>query len=300
MRFSLILSFLLMTFAVHAKKKESFPQIDSVVQVLENLKSKIIGAEDPDKLILNQQFHSVLGELLENYNTLNYDFSKLKSVSVLTGPKNRFRIYTWPLELSGESYDYYGFTQYLVKKKKKEIKVVTLENAIFDMAHEDTKSYQAEEWRGALYYQLVPSKKNSKKFVLLGWDGHNGRSTKKIIEVISFSRKGIPTFGAGILKFNVGSKRQVKYKTKFRVVFEYSNKVAMLLKYDKNLKMIVFDHLSPTTPNLKGVPAAYVPDFSYDGFVFKSGKWYMQTNVEAKNRKQAKPKKYKPSDYPSP
>ena len=46
----------------------------------------------------------------------------------------------------------------------------------------------------------------------------------------------------------------------------------MMLRYDDKLKMIVFDHLSPSKPSYEGKYQYYGPDFSYDGLIFEKGK----------------------------
>ncbi len=280
-----------------AEAKGEYNGIKEKVQALEQLKAKIIEAEDTAKVRLNDLFVQQLKTLLENHHTLTYDFSELKSVSVLTDPQNQFRIYTWPLELSGHNFDYFGFTQYKIKKRDETVVVTELQNAIFDKVIRDDKSYMADSWRGGLYYKIVaPKKRNNKYYMLLGWDGHNAKSSKKLIDVLSFSRKGEPKFGAPIIRFDPVDRKKMKYETKYRIEFEFSSKVAMMLNYDKDLEMIIFDHLSPSNQHLKSIKSTYTPDFTYDALVYKGSKWYMTRKVDARNKKSAKPKKYKPSD----
>ena len=57
----------------------------------------------------------------------------------------------------------------------------------------------------------------------------------------------------------------------------------MSLRYEKKKKMIVFDHLSPSSPSLKGKYEYYGPDFTYDGFSFKKGIWHYRKNLEMRN-----------------
>ena len=148
-----------------------------------------------------------------------------------------------------------------------------------------------------IYYEIIEAPKGkNKNYLLLGWDGNGERTKKKVIEVLRFDRKGIPTLGAPILKWMPEGKKNAKYQSKYRLEFEYSSKVNMTLRYDKALKMIVFDHLAPTNENLVGYRAAYVPDFSYDGLKYKKGKWYHLSNVDARNNQGTKVKKFRPSD----
>ncbi|MFT6716772.1 MAG: hypothetical protein ACJA0Q_001420 [Saprospiraceae bacterium] len=297
---------LLFFLTVNVAGKEIIVKIDVAIDHLEQLHQRILQAPDTSKIRLNEEFKQSLNELLHDVRSLTYDLSALKSVSVLTAPRNKFRIYTWPLEISPGNYDYFGFTQYLLNKKSRKIKVVELENAVFNLTHEMDKSYEPTQWRGGLYYSLIPSKKkNSKNFLLLGWDGHNKRSTKKMIEVISFTKKGNPVFGAPILNFEakavkknfrVKQPKEVTYQVKYRHEFEYSSKVSMMLRYDKGMKMVVYDHLTPMNPKLISVKATYVPDYSYDGLYLKKGKWYMKSNLDLRNGTLPKAKKYKSSD----
>ena len=77
-----------------------------------------------------------------------------------------------------------------------------------------------------------------------------------------------------------------KQKNSFskRVVFEYADKSTMSLKFDEPLNRIVYDHLSPEVPSLKGVYSYYVPDFSYDAFVWEEDSWLLKEDVIAINK----------------
>jgi len=305
MKSTVLILFVLL--AINAMGKGENLKIDKAIAQLELLHKKVLLAPDTTKIVLNNEFKEALNKLLYNFQSLTYDLSKLKSVSVLTDPENRFRIYTWPLEISPGNYDYYGFTQYSISKKQQKVKVVELENSVFNMTHKNDQVYESNQWRGGLYYALVPSgKKKSSTYLMLGWDGFGKRSTKKLIEVISFNSIGEPSFGAPVLYFEEVEKKKsfrekkklkvVKYKVKYRHEFEYSAKVSMMLRYDEHLKMVVFDHLTPINPKLASVRATYVPDYSYDGLFMKKGKWYFKNNLDLRNETLPKAKKYKPSD----
>jgi hypothetical protein len=304
MRYVVTVLFIFVTVITAAKASNS--NIDDEVSELELLYKRILEATDTSKSRLNIEFKEAINEMLHDFKSLTHDLSALKSVSVLSSPDNDFRIYTWPLEISPGNYDYFGFTQYLIDKRLQQVKVVELQNANFDITHNVDKAYESHQWKGGLYYKLIPSKKKrAQTFLLLGWDGHNKRSTKKMIEVISFSKKGVPTFGAPILHFEVKQEKRnfrlkqtqgVKYQVKYRHEFEYSSKVSMMLRYDDELKMLVFDHLAPMNPKMASVKATYVPDYSYDGLYLKKGKWYMKSNLDLRNETLPKVKRYKPSD----
>jgi hypothetical protein len=69
-----------------------------------------------------------------------------------------------------------------------------------------------------------------------------------------------------------------------RVVFEYSARVSMSLRYDAAKKRIVFDHLSPAKPSFEGNYEFYGPDFSYDAFAFIDNYWVLEENIDIRNR----------------
>jgi S-adenosylmethionine:tRNA-ribosyltransferase-isomerase (queuine synthetase) len=74
-----------------------------------------------------------------------------------------------------------------------------------------------------------------------------------------------------------------KNKVLKRVVFEFADKSTMSLKMDQKRNRIVFDHLSPETPALTGLYSYYVPDFSYDAYVWEEDRFILNEDVIAIN-----------------
>jgi hypothetical protein len=111
--------------------------------------------------------------------------------------------------------------------------------------------------------------------VLLGWKGNTVKSNKKVIEVLSF-KNDRPVFGHTVFDGNG--------KTRKRVVFEYTRQASMLLNYDEDQHLIVFDHLSPPDKKLTGKYDFYGPDLSYDGYRFTNGRWRYVENLDMKNK----------------
>ena len=142
------------------------------------------------------------------------------------------------------------------------------------------------KWFGALYNKIIIKKTKSKTYyTLLGWDGNDKFSQKKIIEVLTFdANNGTPIFGADIFNF------ERKYPK--RVIFEYSASCSMSLKFSNVKDSIVFGHLAPTSAQLEGQFQYYCSDMSFDGFGFKKGKWNYGTDINALNEKDEKDKLY--------
>lgn len=80
-------------------------------------------------------------------------------------------------------------------------------------------------------------------------------------------------------------------ETKKRVFFEHSKKTSMHLNYEPHRERIMMDHLSPESPALKNFRSYYVPDMSYDAFVFENKKWVLKEDVVGINDNMTSSKK---------
>jgi hypothetical protein len=103
------------------------------------------------------------------------------------------------------------------------------------------------------------------------------RSTKKWIEVLSFDDKGRPCFGGPF--FSIPSddiKTSGSRQARFAIEYKKDGKARM--NYDKDLDMIVYDHLISET-NEQGKPYTMVPDGDYQGFKWANGKWVLVDKV---------------------
>ncbi|MDR2287528.1 MAG: hypothetical protein LBE04_08680, partial [Prevotellaceae bacterium] len=104
------------------------------------------------------------------------------------------------------------------------------------------------------------------------FDFNNGISYKKYIDVLTFNPQGIPSFGAPVFF-------DTEKGIKSRIMFEYSAKSVMHLKYHDDLGKIVFHWLYPIVPERINDKSYYVPDTTYDGYTFKLGKWVKEKNI---------------------
>ena len=143
---------------------------------------------------------------------------------------------------------------------------------------EQFKIFTNGDWFGALYSEIIHNEFQSKDiYTLVGWDGNNNNSTKRIVEILHLDENKKPVFGAPIIKMNDG--------TRYRMVMEYSNKVSTTMAYDPNNKYIIYDHLVPMEGAEKGLYEFYIPNLSYDGLTFKNGKWRMVEDIPVFNDK---------------
>ena len=114
---------------------------------------------------------------------------------------------------------------------------------------------------------------NETSYILLGIDYGNSFITRKIIDVLSFGPGNSLVFGKKC--FSDGKQLLP------RVVFEFASTAVMSLKFVTNVT-IVFDHLSPSSPELKDNRQFYGPDFSFDSYTLENGLWRLKSNIDVR------------------
>jgi hypothetical protein len=240
------------------------------------------GSTDQVRQVALAAFNPVFLDLLNNPATFNYPFDSLPAVSKLSSRDKFLRIYTWILPSREKgTYTYYGIIQ-RINPGTKQFKVIGLQDFFLETADAEVNELKADTWYGAAYYEIIEKKINKKTYYfLLGWKGNDRLTTKKVADVLYFDTWDNITFGAPLFT-------DEKKKKKHRLVFEYNAQAVMLLRYDKKKKMIVFDHLSPSSPSGKGQYRLYGPDFTYDGLQFKKGVWNYKSNLDLRNPNERK------------
>ncbi len=225
---------------------------------------------------LNEEFKNVLEEAISNSEIFNYSLDSLsKFMSTEISPDGNFRIFNWNIELSNQK-QYYEC--WILMKNLTILKLNDFKNEIPEIEY---ASLDANSWFGALYYSIIPKeRKNKTVYTLLGWDGNNMFSNKKIIESMTISKKNKIQFGIPIFKYPDG-------KIKKRVIFQYSKQSYMSLKHRQVRKQdyLIFDHLMPPSPNLKEFADWYVTDLSFDAFQWNENQWDFKRDFDAKSLK---------------
>jgi hypothetical protein len=232
----------------------------------------------------NAFFSDYLEKTLKLEGSFDYGFDSLSDIGKLKSPDASFKIYDWNIQKEDGSMFYCGFIQHINAKTKK-TELFTLVDKSSEIKNAESQSLDCKKWFGALYYKIIENKSGKNTYyTLLAWDGHNNQTWRKLIEVLWFDREGTPHFGENI--FNMGK------TPKKRIVFEFRAEMIMALKYNEEKKMIIFDNLAPESPEGKGIYENYVMDGSYNGLVFKKGKWQYIPDVNALNPKTRNDKYY--------
>lgn len=232
---------------------------------------------EPQRYNASYKMIKILIAALKTPYSFQFPFDSLKTISIQNAPDQKFRVFTWHLMNNDGSYRYYGTIQ--MNTPSGQLEMFPLVDYSSSLKNPADSIYSNDKWYGAQYYKIIPVLKAVEKpyYVLLGWKGNTVQSTKKLIEILHF-KNGKAYFGMPVFDSdpdNLG---------KNRIIFEYDRRASMLLNYEAGENTIVFDHLAPPDPKLKGKYEYYGPDFSYDGFKLINGRWKFLPDLELKNK----------------
>ena len=219
--------------------------------------------------IANTKFLDLWEPVLDEPKSMNHPFKSLKNISILTSQDEKIRFINWAIPKENETYLYNAIIQYYNDNKKYNVIYLTNVNEnLEDLEDIQTKN---NNWLGALYYQLEDITINNETcYVLIGWNGNDERSNKKIVDILKINTKLI--FGLPIFK--------IHDKIMKRFIIEYKEDASVSMKFNVKENRILFNHLIPLNRSLNGLYDFYVPDGSVDALKFKNEKFIFEENVE--------------------
>lgn len=295
-----------------AQRKADFVALEDSIAALHQ--SMIMESNIIIRYRKNEELLLLLEETLRLKNSFSHPFNSLKTISVLTSKDKKLRIFTWYLINNQKVHEYFGFIQTL-DEENKEYKLFPLTDKWSKIQNPEAQMLTCNNWYGALYTDIIEMESSTKTYyTLLGWNGGNIFSQRKLIEIITINKKGIPSFGATVFKGYSKSRT-------LRIVFEYAKNAHFTLAYDMQaftqrsatkdkktkkyladtvyMNMIVFNQLIPMDESLAGISQFMVPEASLNsGFMEKDGKWVFKPNIIATNVRGKVSKKNMPISLP--
>ena len=268
----IIFFYLLMSYTALISQEISLEEAEKEISVFAQL--ILNGESDSIKNHANDQLTNYLLEIIKHKKSYKYPFNNIEHISVLQ-PKNKtFKLFTWFVPYLNGTFDYYGIIQ-ICNKRGKKCQTFKLQKNTQITQNDSYSQLNYDQWYGCLYYNMIPIKVDKEQYyTLLGWDGNNLTTTKKIIEIIKIDKNKKPIFGANIFNNN-----------KQRVLIEYSSQHPVSLQYDEELEYIVFDHLEPIDGISKDNFSIYATNLSYDIFRKTEFGWQLEENIYLNNEK---------------
>ena len=227
---------------------------------------------DSVKLNTNQIIVKELKAYTKDEHDFMTDFKEIKNLSVIKSDDDYIYILSWAVQFSKKELQYFGFIKFYNRNRGEYYVDEMLDNLDVKGNFQNEKVVP-EAWYGALYYKIITIKyKGERHYVLLGWDGNDDFTNKKLIDILYLEDDDAPIFGKEIIEY--------EGQTISRLVFEYGEGISMSLRYDEKSKQIIWDHLSPSKQELKGHYKYYGPDLSFDALLFDKGIWKYIPDIE--------------------
>ena len=242
---------------------------------LEQLFVRLLSSkEDAARILINDSIRVFIDNYSRSDTIFAHRFTNIRNLGQISYDNSRLKILTWNLLLDSSESRYYC---YFIHRSGKNNYVNKLESVYREEPIRTDITYTEKDWYGALYYDLREIKKEKETYwILLGIDYGNPSVSRKIIEALSFTPEGGVILGKKLFKSGD--------VTGYREVFEYSPEAVMSLKFISG-KSIVFDHLVPVKPALKGKKGFYAPDYSYDAYRLEKGIWRFESDIDVRNKR---------------
>jgi len=272
-----VLLLLMTAFHAYAQIKPADKAVlQSMQDSLKYYSTQMIRAVDPStRFYADSVFIKKFVQALKVSNSFYYPFDSVKTISKLYAPDSSFRIYTWQLEKDESYFRQYGAIQ--MHTADGSLKLFPL----FDQS--DYSSFPTDSvrtnrnWIGAIYYQMVMKEFNGKKYyTLIGLDDNDFASTRKWIEVLYFDSNGQPVFGGDFFVYKKEANKPEPPVARF--CLEFKKDANARLNYDKQLDVIMFDHLVSESAD-ESNKYNLIPNGDYEGFKWSNGKWVHVPNI---------------------
>ena len=268
-----IISILLLMFSYNMISQENKLE-NSNEKLIEFTRMILNGKNDSIRAEANKQLKEYLISVINTNKSYLYEFENTEHIYILQPKNKKFKIFTWFLPYLDGTFNYFGIIQQCNKRGRKCTTYLLEDKEELKQSSVKT-SLNYNEWYGCVYYDIIPVKIGKEKYyTLLGWDGNNLKTSKKIIDVLRIKKKKNPVFGANIFNNNTQ-----------RIIIEYSSQYPISLQYDKKLEYIVFDHLEPIDGVSTNNFSIYATNLSYDIFKKNEFGWKLEKNIYLNNLK---------------
>jgi len=243
-----------------------------------NLIFEEISNEENDlvKISLNDSIKMLLKEFFEDEKSFSADFKQVKYIGKITSKDHLINVYTWSILLENSI-----MFNCVIQQKNGKIDFFEQKNCYKPT---ENQTVYPHNWYGALYYRLVPFKRNDKTYYLIaGFGQYQPTSKIKVLDVLDLN-SDMPIFGHPVFLKN----NKIIYS---RIVFEYDANSAMHLEYNEKRKRFEFDHLSPMRIENDEV-VSFGVDMSVDGYKQSRNYWKFVDDLNVKNKRTKRVKRF--------
>ena len=279
--------------------------ISERVSELNRLFSKIYEADEETRWNACDSFTNAARQVMEDYADADFPFDKIRNINYFKADNGSFRMLNWGIPEASGTVSYKALLQVYRQSKNDHILYELNDMSVY-YPYPEGEILTPDTWWGAFYYQCIEKKVDNRTYyTFLGWNSGLSLYQQSVIEVMRIKPDGSVEFGASLFvnKGRVAGSERIDKTLKDseikRVVFRFSRKSGMILRYDyqtyaeKNAKgkrverkddMIIFDVLTPRQTAMSDDYAYYIPmGGKYQAYVFQDNKWRLKGEVSARN-----------------
>ncbi len=283
MKHRLVFGILFLSLSVLAKafqvpQEQAASSTDSITTLLSHAGKHILQhPEFARRDSANSLFRRALVDFLATKEGFSHPLDSVKNMIRLSDPKGKVVICTW--QMPNADFEYVRFGVVAALDGRGRIQVSVLEDRLMELGDKATfKLLRADSWPGALYYKILPVKKEGEElYTLLGY-APGSELNRKIVEVLRIDRRGRPRFGGKVFRIE-RFEDELYRKPPMRLIMKYHPRHTASLNWNPTEKMIIMDHLSPPDAAFIGQHNKYGPDFSYDGLSWEKGWWELKSEI---------------------
>lgn len=253
---------------------------------------------DNERYLASEEAVDALQDALDEHGSERWTWHLPQSVSVLTSPDGRLRVFTWAVVRDNGDFECFGAVQYYNDRME------TFEHAVLHDKSEDIMNREeslltSDNWLGAIYQDIIQTIAGDRTYyTLLGWNGVDNLTDRRVIEPVLI-RGGVPQFGAPVFR----RERNLR-----RVVVEYRGDAAVQMAYEEQTvvevtrervkakgryhtvekrkerkeKVIIFDEVEPQIVGMEGLYQYYVPSGLELAYAWVDGKWELRHGAQGR------------------
>lgn len=266
---------------------ESTAGLEQYEEILAILGPTIISQQsDSLRSIYNEKFEYFVYKALSNPDSFDFPFTQVISLSCQTSKDKKLRLYTWVYPYENGEYFYHGFIQYRHDGEMELLPLVDMSDELEDVRFSLLKP---EEWYGCLYYEIVTRKWNDKVYyTLLGWDGNNIQTTKRIVEILTIEEDGSLQFGAPIFdvtedenenSYNLPFEQLTETEIPHRLIYEYMSASEFRLEYYRAKDFIIVNHLNRLDDDKSNFMEYHGKKITFNALNFEEGIWKLHIDL---------------------
>lgn len=267
---------------------------------------------DNERYLASEEAVWQLCKALQEDRSERWHWDLPHSVSVLTSPDGRFRVFSWAVVRDGGEYECFGAVQFY-NDHEEEFQYLVLNDKSDELLNREESVLAADSWFGAIYQDLIQTTAGDRTvYTLLGWTGVDNLTDRRVIEPVVL-RGGVPQFGAPVFR----RERNLR-----RVILEYRDGAAVQLAYEEQTvqtverkrvkvkghdgrrgssfraqtsrrrtvektkehreRMIIFDEVEPQIQGMEGLFQYYIPSGVELAYVWNDGKWEPRAGAQGR------------------